>query len=149
MEHYLNAELIELIKKDECIFDFIQEGSLYGLWFWDMEHPENKWMNAHFWEVLGYNPNDRAHKTSAWHNIINHYDLKTALDNFHKHAANPSHPYDQEVRYQHKNGSTVYIRCRGMAVCGNDGKAFRMLGAHQDISKLKNAEKKLQQEHET
>ena len=103
--HYLKKELYDLIKKDERIFDFIQEGSLDGLWYWDLENPDNRWMSPRFWEILGYEPNEMPNKTSAWQDIIHPDDLNVVLDNFQKHATDPSHPYDQEVRYTHKNGS--------------------------------------------
>jgi PAS domain S-box-containing protein len=138
--NYLKKELYELIKTDESIFDFIQDSSLDGLWYWDLENPENEWMNQRFWITLGYDPNEMPHKSSAWQNIINPDDLKIATENFILHCENPDHPYDQIVRYKHNNGSTVWIRCRGKAIRDADGKPVRMLGAHQDISALKNAE---------
>ena len=136
-DNYLKKELYELIKRDESIFDFIQESSLDGFWYWDLENPENEWMNPKFWTVLGYNPEEMPHKSSAWQNIINQDDLKVALDNFNKHCENPEHPYDQIVRYSHKNGGTVWIRCRGLAIRDKNGKPIRMLGAHHDISEQK------------
>ena len=145
---YLKKELYGLIKKDESIFDFIQEGSLDGLWYWDLENPENEWMNAKFWTVLGYNPDEMPHKSSAWKNIINQDDLKLAFDKVAKHCENPNYPYDQIVRYTHKNGSTVWIRCRGLAIRDEHGKPIRMLGAHHDITEIKNAEFKLLKEIE-
>ncbi|MGM0567428.1 MAG: PAS domain S-box protein, partial [Bacteroidota bacterium] len=141
---YLEKELYELIKTDESIFDFIQESSLDGLWYWDLENPENEWMNAKFWKVLGYNPDEMPHKSNTWQNIINQDDLKIAKDNLNKHCENPNHPYDQVVRYTHKNGSTVWIRCRGLAIRDKDGKPIRMLGAHQDISDIKKGEERFQ-----
>lgn len=141
--NYLKKELYELIKTDESIFEFIQNSSLDGLWYWDLENPENEWMNAKFWTVLGYNPDEMPHKANAWQNIINQDDLKVALDNFTKHCENPDHPYAQIVRYTHKNGSTVWIRCRGLAIRDANGKPIRMLGAHHDISDIKNAENEL------
>lgn len=140
---YLKDELYELIKTDESIFDFIQEGSLDGLWYWDLENPENEWMNARFWRVLGYDPDEMPHKSSAWQGIINQDDLKIASENFAKHCENPNHPYDQIVIYTHKNGSTIWIRCRGIAIRNKEGKAIRMLGAHQDISEIKRREQEL------
>lgn len=137
---YLKAELYELIKTDESIFDFIQESSLDGLWYWDLENPENEWMNARFWTVLGYHPDEMPHKSSAWQSIINQEDLKIATENFVKHCENPNHPYDQIVRYTHKDGSIKWIRCRGLAIRDASGKPIRMLGAHQDISGMKNSE---------
>ncbi len=137
---YLKTELYELVKTDERIFDFIQEGSLDGLWYWDLENPENEWMNAKFWKVLGYNPDEMPHKSSAWQNIINQDDLKLANENFVKHCENTNYPYDQVVRYTHKDGSTKWIRCRGIAIRDANGKPIRMLGAHQDITEIKNSE---------
>ena len=139
-DSYLKEELYELIKTDESIFDFIQESSLDGLWYWDIENPENEWMSAKFWTVLGYDPDEMPHKSSAWQNIINQDDLKIALENFTLHCENPDYPYDQIVRYTHKNGSTVWIRCRGLAIRDKEGKPVRMLGAHHDITNLKNTE---------
>ncbi len=143
MRHYLQEELYERIKTDDKIFDFLQQGSLDGMWYWDLENPENEWMNERFWTVLGYNPEEMPHLASAWQDIINQDDLKIAVDNFNKHLSDSNYPYDQEVRYTHKNGSTVWIRCRGIAIRDKKGNAIRMLGAHQDISELKRAEEKI------
>lgn len=142
--NYLKEELYELIKTDESIFDFIQESSLDGLWYWDLERSEEEWMNPKFWAVLGYDYREMPHKASAWKDIIYPEDLKLATENFIKHCENPAHPYDQTVRYTHKKGSTVWIRCRGLAIRDKHGKPLRMLGAHQDITEIKNNELLLQ-----
>jgi PAS domain S-box-containing protein len=144
--NYLQKELYELIKTDESVFDFIQESSLDGLWYWDLENPENEWMNPRFWITLGYDPTQMPHKSNAWQDIINPDDLKVATENFILHCNNPDHPYDQIVRYRHKYGTTVWIRCRGKAIRDAHGKPIRMLGAHVDISAIKNAEERLSNE---
>lgn len=138
--NYLQKELYELIKTDNAIFEFIQNNSLDGLWYWDLEKPENEWMNERFWEVLGYNPKDMPHKASAWQDIINKDDLAVAANNVKKHLEDPNHPYDQTVRYTHKNGQTIWIRCKGLAIRNAEGVPTRMLGSHQDITKLKKSE---------
>ena len=80
---------------------------------------------------------------SEWQDIINQDDLKIALDNFVKHCEDVTHPYDQIVRYRHKDGSTVWVRCRGIAIRDETGKPIRMLGAHTDLTKLKRTEEEL------
>ncbi|MGO1369098.1 diguanylate cyclase domain-containing protein [Senegalia sp. (in: firmicutes)] len=70
-------------------------------------------------------------------------NLKVAMENFEKHCIDPSYPYDQIVRYRHKDGSTVWIRCRGLSIRDENGKAIRMLGAHTDITDLKETEKEI------
>jgi len=140
---YLKNELYDLINNDTAIFEFIQSGSLDGIWYWDLENPKFEWMSPKFWETLGFNPAEKKHLASEWQDLIFQDDLKLAIENFEKHCADPNHPYDQIVRYKHKNGSTVWIRCRGLAIRDKSGKAIRMLGAHTDITDLKETEKEI------
>jgi PAS domain S-box-containing protein len=144
-DNYLKKELYEKIKTDESIFCFLQEITTDGLWYWDLENPENEWMNPKFWTVLGYDPAKMAHSPSAWREIINQDDLKIANENFIRHCEDQDFPYDQTVRYTHKNGSTVWIRCYGMAICDKNGKPVRMLGVHNDVTNLKNSEEQARQ----
>ncbi|MBQ4818470.1 PAS domain-containing protein [Aquimarina sp. MMG016] len=142
-ENYLKKELYSLIKKDSGLFDFLQEAALDGLWFWDLKEPENEWMNAKFWTTLGYDPNQMPHKASSWQDIIFSEDLKHVYANFAKHSEDPSCPYDQIVRYRHKLGHTVWIRCRGIILRDDYGKPTKMLGAHTDITEIKEKEEEL------
>ncbi len=118
------------------------------MWYWDLENPDEEWMNPKFWTVLGYNPEGMPHQSSAWQHIIHPDDLKKATDSFIKHCETPEYPYDQVVRYTHKNGSTVWVRCRGMAIRDASGKPVRMLGAHVDITELKQSEEEYRQAHD-
>lgn len=144
-EHYLKEELYSLIKSDSMIFDFLQAGSLDGIWYWDLEKTGNEWMSPQFWKTLGVDPDEKQHLSQEWQNIIFPEDLEVALDNFYKHCKDPNHHYDQVVRYHHRNGSTVWIRCRGIAIRDKQGKPIRMLGAHTDITQLKQSEENLKQ----
>lgn len=132
--HYLKNELYTRIKSDTLIFDFFQTGSLDGVWYWDLEKPEHEWMSPRFWETLGFDPKEKPHSPNAWKDLIFQEDLPMVIENFQKHCEDPKHPYDQIVRYRHKSGSTVWIRCRGLAIRDKTGKPIRMLGAHTDIS---------------
>ena len=144
-EHYLKTELYALIQSDISVFDFIQQASLDGMWYWDLEDPEHEWMSAGFWQTLGYDPEEMQHLASEWKDIVHPDDLKVAVENFEKHIQDPGYPYDQIVRYTHKNGSTVWIRCRGMAIRNKQGKAIRMFGAHNDVSAVANLAKEVEQ----
>ncbi len=144
-EHYLKRELYGLFRNDSHIFDFLQQGSLDGVWYWDLESPEDEWMSPEFWATLGYDAAEMRHKASEWQHLIDPEDLEVAQANFRMHCEDPRHPYDQIVRYRHRNGSTVWVRCRGMAIRNDQGKPVRMLGAHTDISPLKRTEEELRQ----
>lgn len=142
-EHYLRKELYEKINKDSTIFDFLEKNSLDGVWYWDLENSENEWMSPRFWEVLGYEANEKEHLVSQWQELIFDEDLEKATKNYKKHYVDMTHPYDQVVRYRHKKGHTVWIRCRGNILRNKDGKPIRMIGIHNDITQQKIAEEDL------
>lgn len=142
--NYLETELRNLVRTDDKIFDFLQESSLDGLWYWDLKNPEEEWMNNTFWEILGYDPEKMPHKSSAWMDIIFPDDLEIARQKVAEHIKHPDRPYDQITRYSHADGQTVWIRCRGMILRDNDGNPIRMLGAHTDVTALKQKEKILE-----
>lgn len=143
--NYLRDELYELMKKEEFIFSFTQEFAHDGLWFCDLENPENEWMNPKFWITLGYDPKEMPHKSSAWKEIIHPDDLKTVNEIFKKHQENPKFSYDTIVRYTHKDGSTVWMQRKGLALKDKTGKANRMLGAHILVPKQKIVETQLRE----
>lgn len=141
--HYLKQELYDAIKTGPQIFEFLQAGSLDGIWYWDINAPEHEWLSPQFWTTLGYNPADKQHLSSEWQDLIHPDDLPGCIENFKKHCTDPNHPYDQIVRYRHRDGSTVWIRCRGLAIRDANGNPRRMLGAHTDLTEVKRVELEL------
>ena len=139
-EHYLKAELYELLRTDPRVFDWIEGGSLDGIWYWDLTDPGQEWMSPRFKAVFGYEPHEIPDTPDWWKANIHPEDLQTALDNATAHLANAHMPYDQTVRYRHRDGSTVWIRCRGLAIRDESGKPMRFLGAHTNVTNIKRAE---------
>ncbi len=151
-EHYLKKELYERIGKERNVFDFLQEAALDGIWYWDLENPEHEWMSDKFWRVLGYDSKEKQHLVSEWQSIMFQDDLKAAKKVIQQHIDGHNQNFDVIVRYHHKNGSTVWIRCRGIAIRDENGQARRLLGAHTNITSLMHAHQEvhtLKNEYET
>jgi len=142
-QHYLQRELYELIRTDESAFELLQNAALDGLWYWDFERPEHEWISPRFWKLLGYDPAAKKHLASEWQCLIHSDDLEVVLDNVERHCADASHAFDQVVRFRHSDGSTIWVRCRGVAIRGPDGNARRLLATHTDISTAKRMEDEL------
>lgn len=133
-DHYLKREFYDELRANPAIIDFLESGAFEGLWYWDLEKPESEWLSPSFWRTFGYEPREKQHLASEWKDMIFPEDLPTVVENFHRHCADPAHPYDQLVRYRHKDGSTVHIRCHGLAIRDAAGKPVRMLGVHNDVT---------------
>lgn len=138
--NYLEEELETLIQTDPDAWRFIRESSLDGVWYWDLEEPENEYMSPEFWRLFGFDPAKKKHLASEWQDLINTDDLELAKQNLARHLEDPRHPYDQIVRYRRADGETAWVRCRGMAIRDTEGKAIRLLGAHNDMTELKKKE---------
>ncbi len=150
--HYLKEELIKRLQKDVSVLEFIQKGSLDGIWILNLENMEDEWMSTRFWETLGYDPKSKAHKVSEWEKVIFEEDKMMAYKELKKHLDNPEYPYDIVVRYLHQTGKTTWIRCRGIAIFNDNGTPIRMVGSHIDITNIKRIDDdftKLKEEYET
>lgn len=117
------------------------ESSYDGYWDWYIQD-DYEYMSPRFWEMFGIDPKTKLHKPSEWQDIIFEEDLKVALENFDQHVkSRGKHPYRQEVRYRHVDGSTITVLCRGQVIAWDEeGRPLRMVGTHTDITHIKNLE---------
>ncbi len=136
----LEAEFHELIRSDADAFRFFHDFALDGVWYRDLDFPERHWVSPRFKEVFGYEEHEMGNLRDWWRQAIHPEDLETALGNFENHLEDPAKPYVQDARYRHRDGSTVWIRCRGLIIRDSTGKPRRMIGSHTDITNLKNLE---------
>jgi PAS domain S-box-containing protein len=129
-------ELIIKINDLHKEMEVFLEYSFDGYWDWYIQE-DYEYMSPHFWSMFGYDYRDKEHKPSEWQDIIHPEDLEIALENFNKHCdSRGKYPYEQEVRYMHKNGEYVTVFCRGQVVKWNEkGEPLRMIGTHSDLTK--------------
>ena len=107
MEHYLEADLRELFQTPS-IFMWLDLSVCDGLWYWDLEKPENQWLSPNWFLTLGVPSDKQVFNPSAWRSRIHPKDLKKALDLYDDHL-NDGVPYILRVRYRHENGEWLHI----------------------------------------
>jgi PAS domain S-box-containing protein len=140
--HYLQKELQTLIKSEDSIFDFIQDTSLDGIWYWDLENAENIWASSKFWKSIGYNSDEVSPKREIMFNVMHPDDSGRIEQSLNRYLTDTNTGFDEIIRYVHKNDSIIWTRCRGFALRYKEDKPTRMLGIHVDITKEKEAELK-------
>ena len=142
--HYLHQELIDSLAEDEGLLDWLERSALDGLWFWDLVDQDQEWLSPTFKALFGYEDHEIPNTSTWWQENIFKEDLPGVLETARLHLEE-GEPYDQVVRYRHKDGSTVWVRCRGCAIRDDNDRPIRMLGAHTDVTQLKLAEGELRQ----
>ena len=143
--HDLERELKKLIQENPTAFEFLYSGSTDGIWFWDPEKSGEKWISPQFWKALGYDPEEKTSVAAQWQDLVYPEDLPIWRDNIRKCCADPKRPYDQVVRCKHKDGSTVWLQGKGVAVRKDSGHRTRMIVTFRDITEGKNTEQSLTQ----
>lgn len=121
----------------EQILDIV----LAGYWDWKISTNE-EYLSSGFKRMFGYADHELANRPETWQNLIFPEDLPGLLERFDRHVnSHGVEPFYNEVRYRHKDGSTVWILCSGEVIEWDDvGNPLRMIGCHIDITKRKQAE---------
>ncbi|GGG38676.1 hypothetical protein GCM10011414_04970 [Croceivirga lutea] len=121
------------------VFEQVLESTLAGFWDWNI--PNNtEYMSPTFKKMFGYEDHEIENTPEWWQKNIHPDDLPGVLDVFEAHVKSKGEvPYDNEVRYYHKNGSIVWVWCKGKVIeWDENNNPIRMVGSHVDITHLKN-----------
>ena len=127
------TELLAWLHSERDLAAFLQDGPLDGLWIWNLERPEQVWTTQSFLDLLGCG--DR--RSDGGREVLERVhpaDVAAARDALDRHLADPSSPYDRIVRYRHSDGSTVWVRSRGLALRDGDGRAVRFVAVQSDLT---------------
>lgn len=143
------SQLTNEVKVQRDRLSRLLESESAGYWDWDIPG-KTQYLSPRFKSMFGYDDHELENKPETWMRLIHPDDLPIVMANYEAHTASHGEvPYDQEVRYRHKNGSIVWVQCRGRVVEWDDnGDPLRLLGVHMDITRLKEREALIQEEAE-
>jgi len=130
--------------KSKEYMNLIIENSYGGFFDWDIKE-DTEYMSPSFWKMFGYEPYEKTHKSSEWQSIIYPEDLIIANELFNEQCKkNNKNPYDLQLRYYHKNGSTVHVKCTVKIIeWDKDNNPLRMVGTNVNITEYINQIEKL------
>jgi PAS domain S-box-containing protein len=129
----------------EAMFDTL----LAGYWDWDI--PTNyEYFSPGFKHMFGFADHELPNAPATWQHLIFPEDLPKVMASFERHVASHGRePFNNEVRYRHKHGDTVWVNCVGQVVAWDEqGQPLRMIGCHIDITQQKQAELEMRQTKE-
>jgi len=141
-EERLQAEKLRLELR---LLERILDSVLAGYWDWDIPN-HREYMSPGLKQMFGYADHELENVPETWQRLIFAEDLPSVFECFERHIhSHGEEPYYNEVRYHHKDGSTVWVLCAGQVIeWGADGQPLRMVGCHVDITQLKQTEAQLQ-----
>lgn len=129
------------LRRELGLLENILETVLAGYWDWDLAK-QQEYLSPRFKQMFGYEDHELPNHPDTWKKLIFPEDLQSVLDCFERHVQSRGKiPYYNEVRYRHKDGSTVWVICSGKVIkWDRQGNPQRMIGCHIDISDRKQVE---------
>lgn len=136
---------MEVVAKKKYIMNQAEELAKLGSWEWDIKN--DKWIMSENWKKI-HGVADIQLTTNQLLPIAHPEDRPAIFEAF-KRAAENGEPYDIQHRIiRQDTGEIRYVNARGLSVFDPNGKPEALIGAVQDITDRKQAEKALRQSEE-
>ncbi len=127
-------------------FMLVAKATNDGVWDWDME-TDSIWGNESFCKIFEIDPQERV-SFFEFTSRLHLDDKDKLLANFKKALRNKTTYLTEEFRFKTNDGSYLTLYDRAYILYNAEGKAYRMLGAMQDITEQKTAQYQLLVEKE-
>ncbi len=131
--------VMDALQASEERFKLAMQGASDGLWDWDLLSGY-VYYSPHWSEMLGYTPEEMPPNAEAWKLLLHEEDLDLALLAVDSYLKGKTPEYRLRFRMRHKNGHYRWILSRGFALLDEQGKPYRFIGTHADITTALQAE---------
>ncbi len=127
--HALNKELKERM-------ELALLGNSAGVWEWNLLD-NSVYSSAQWKEMLGYKDHELPNVLSIWSDRIHPEDIESVMLGIETALTSKSEYIETTHRLKHKNGQWIWIMGRATIGYDEQGKAFRMVGIHTNITEQK------------
>lgn len=138
--------MLDKTEKERHLLESILEDALSGYWDWDVALDKHYFSPA-FKSMFGYGIDELADSVHIWKKLLHKDDLKKLWSNLEAHINSQGKiPFYNEVRFIHKDGSSVWALFSGRVVAWENDKPTRIVGCNINITSLKELEMQLKLE---
>ena len=130
------------LAQSEQRFDLAMQGANDGLWDWDLL-AGTVYYSPRWKEMLGYGDTEITNDPNEWHDRLHADDRQPVLQAIAEHLGGTMRQFESVHRLRHKDGSFRWILSRGQALRDKQGRPYRVVGTHVDITAQKEIEQAL------
>jgi len=132
----------EELKESEERYALAARGANDGLWDWNLK-TNGIYFSLRWKSMLGYDNKEIGNNPDAWFTLVHPDDVENLKNALAAHLKEPNAHMENEYRIKHKDGTYLWMLCRGLAVRDEEGKVIRMAGSQTDITARKQMEEQL------
>lgn len=112
-----------------------------GLWDWDLA--ANRVRYSPEWKKqIGFEEEEITNSFEEWTSRMHPAEKAPLLEKLQNFASTPNHTMRIEYRMLHRQGHYIWVLFHGLTQADPVGRPCRAIGAHLDITELKNAEER-------
>ncbi|MCB1538384.1 MAG: response regulator [Alphaproteobacteria bacterium] len=136
-----NAE--RFLKESEDRFAMAANGANDGIFDWNLD-TGSVFYSRPFFAMLGYDRPSHVGHIDDFRNLIHPEDAENVWSYIDRYLRGMVSEYSAIFRMRHVTGRWVWINARAKAVYDDAGRPHRMVGAHTDITYLKEQQHRLE-----
>jgi two-component system, cell cycle sensor histidine kinase and response regulator CckA len=125
-------------------FQIVERATNDAVWDWDIPSG-TVWRSETFGRLFGHDIPGGQSRHYEWMALVHPEDLQATERHLQHVLASGGQFWDAEYRFRRRDGSYARVLDRGYVMRDDSGRAVRMIGAMIDISRLKEAEERLEQ----
>ncbi len=132
----------QALKQSEERFQLAMKASNDGLFDWNIVTGE-VFYSPNWKKMLGYSEDEIGTDVKSWEVLTHKDDIENAQKLINEILENKRESFQTEFRMKHKKGHWVDIMSRARAVFNENGKPYRLVGTHTDITERNKTNKAL------
>lgn len=119
-----------------------------GIFDWNIAD-NTVFFSLRYKQMLGYEDDELENSMETFGKLLHEDDADALWTKVNSYLQGMASEYSQIFRMKHKDGHAVWVHARARALYDKDGQAIRMIGAHTDVTALKEAEERLKEEKDS
>ncbi|MFZ6023246.1 MAG: PAS domain S-box protein [Bacteroidota bacterium] len=127
-------------------YELVAKATSDAIWDWDMRTGVVVRSGDGLHKLFGYDTAIASSDNDFWRKHVHADDINGVIERREQMLQRiTDHYWEDEYRFERKDGSYAHVYDRGYVIRNKEGKAIRMIGSTQDISALKRSEQQLQE----
>ncbi|RZJ63231.1 MAG: PAS domain S-box protein [Flavobacterium sp.] len=137
-----NRNAFEETERAKERYDIVAKATSDTIWDWNIQDDKFEW-NKGIQGVFGYKRNEVGNTSRWWFDRIHTEDSIKMAMKLYSFLEQKTEKWQDEYRFACADGSYKYVYDRAFLVKDAEGKAIRMIGAMQDVTRQKQEEQRL------
>ncbi|HEY8964221.1 MAG TPA: PAS domain-containing protein, partial [Alphaproteobacteria bacterium] len=138
--HRNSAE--QILKETEARFILATEGANDGIFDWNIAAGK-VYYSRPFFTMLGYDKASHMGSLQEFKDLLHPDDAEKTWNYVNRYLRGEISEYSNTFRMKHSSGRWLWINARAKAMYDKAGKPWRMVGAHTDITYMKEYQERL------